>query len=63
METVSNDRFGRRRSEINLSKPGALVDVITQTEYKASQPGVYVVTALSRVNNESAPSNPIVIGL
>ncbi len=51
------------RSEINLSKPGALVDVITQTEYKASQPGVYVVTALSRVNNESAPSNPIVIGL
>ena len=51
------------RSEIDLKTPGALVDIITDTEYKATVPGVYVITAVSRVNNESAPSNPIVIDL
>ena len=49
------------RVEIDIEREGALVAVTAQPEFTASQPGVYVVTAVDRVNNESEPSAPIVV--
>lgn len=47
------------RDEIDIEKPGALVAVTSKPEFHADEEGVYVITALDRVNNESAPSVPI----
>lgn len=53
-------RFESRR-DIDIENPEALVDVVPECSYSVSRPGIYVVTALDRVNNESAPSAPVVI--
>lgn len=49
------------RSEIDTSMPGALITVTPDTEFTATVGGVYVVTAIDRVNNESEVSAPIVL--
>lgn len=49
------------RSEIDIDAYGALIDIVSDTTYKPALPGVYVVTAIDRVNNESEPSKPIFI--
>ncbi len=38
-----------------------LVDVVYAPSFKAERPGVYAVAALSRVNNESELSNPVIV--
>lgn len=48
------------RSEIDTENSAALVDVIADTSYIVTVPGVYVITAIDRVNNESEPSAPII---
>ncbi len=49
------------RADIDTSRPGALVEVTAANEYTAREGGVYVITAIDRVNNESEPSAPIII--
>ncbi|MDE5661845.1 MAG: family 10 glycosylhydrolase [Muribaculaceae bacterium] len=49
------------RGEIDLDAEGALVAVTPEPAFTADRPGVYVVTALDRVNNESEPSAPVYI--
>lgn len=46
---------------IDLENVEALEAVVWKPVYKAEYPGIYVVTALSRVNQESGPSVPIKI--
>ena len=46
---------------IDIENPEAIEAVIWSNEYKTEVPGVYVVTALSRVNQESAPSGAITL--
>ena len=46
---------------IDITRGDAIVAVTPATNYTASQPGTYVITALSRVNNESDASNPVVV--
>ncbi len=46
---------------INLDSADAIEAVIWTTDYEATQPGVYVVTALSRVNQESAPAQAVTV--
>ena len=41
---------------VDIERADALVDVVPATSFTATAPGCYVVTALDRVNNESAPS-------
>ena len=41
--------------------PGALITVTPDTEFTATVGGVYVVTAIDRLNNESEVSAPIVL--
>ncbi|MCH5221555.1 MAG: family 10 glycosylhydrolase [Muribaculaceae bacterium] len=53
-------RFDNRKN-IDIEAPGALVALTYSKTFKPTKPGVYVVTALDRVNNESEPSKPIVI--
>ena len=53
-------RFDSAR-DIDLEAPGALIEVVYAPEYTAQEPGVYVVTALNRVNRESDASQPVVI--
>lgn len=48
-------------SDIDLEKAEAIVAVTPECKYRADDEGVYVVTALNRVNMESEASNPIVI--
>lgn len=50
-------------SEIDLTDSEAIVGVTWKTEYPLTRPGVYVVTALSRVNQESAASAPLKVKL
>ena len=47
--------------KIDISAPEALVDVVGKNSFTATKPGVYVVTALNRVNNESEPSVPVIV--
>jgi uncharacterized lipoprotein YddW (UPF0748 family) len=47
-------RFDSPRVDINNS--AAIVEVTPRTEFLVATPGYYVVTALDRANNESAPS-------
>lgn len=47
--------------EINIENADAVVDVIPENSFRAIMPGTYVVTALTRVNNESEGSVPVVI--
>lgn len=47
--------------EIDLENTEAIEAVTWKHEFNFSDPGVYIVTALSRVNQESAPSRTIVV--
>lgn len=47
------------RAEVDIRRPGTLVSVVAEPTYTASEPGVYVVTALNRANIESNPSQTI----
>ncbi|MCM1066580.1 MAG: family 10 glycosylhydrolase [Muribaculaceae bacterium] len=49
------------RHEIDIDDASALVGITADTHFDAPGEGVYVVTALSRVNVESKPSAPIYI--
>lgn len=44
---------------IDISNGEAIVDVVPSVGYTVKKPGYYVVTALTRVNNESEPSAPV----
>ncbi len=45
--------------EIDLENSEAIEGVTWRNEFTAEDPGIYVVTALSRVNQESEPSKTI----
>lgn len=47
--------------EMMSGTEGTIVAITPSTSYKATTGGVYAVTAINRVNNESEMSNPIVI--
>lgn len=50
------------RADIKSGAGSAVPVAVTYgTEYKAPEPGIYVVTALDRANNESEPSAPVYI--
>lgn len=55
-------RFDDKKS-INLEDANAIVVVTPNNEFKTEVPGVYVITALDRVNNESLASKPVEIKL
>lgn len=46
---------------INLDDPAAIEAITWANEWKAEHTGVYVVTALSRVNCESVASEPVIV--
>ncbi|MDE6109582.1 MAG: hypothetical protein K2F72_04770, partial [Muribaculaceae bacterium] len=43
----------------DISDASAIVEITPRDNFLAAVPGYYVVTALDRVNNESAPSLPV----
>lgn len=47
--------------DIDIENADAIVDVVGLPKYKAKEPGVYVVTALDRINNESDASFPVIV--
>ena len=47
--------------EVDINEPDAIVAVTPNTEHVANRSGYYVVTALDRVNNESAPSDVVYV--
>lgn len=47
--------------DIDIDNGNALVDIIEECCFEANEPGVYLVTALDRINNESDASFPIII--
>lgn len=47
--------------DIDIDRADALVDIISGNSYEAVLPGVYVITALDRVNNESDASFPVIV--
>ncbi len=55
-------RFDDKKN-INLEDASAIVVVTPNNEFITDVPGVYVVTALNRVNNESLASKPVEIKL
>lgn len=48
-------------ADVDTNKGEAIVAVTPATRFEATTPGVYVITSLSRVNNESAPSPAAVV--
>ncbi len=46
---------------IDMNNAGAILDVTPSTNFKTNGSGVYVITALDRVNNESEGSSAIII--
>ena len=46
---------------VDISLAEAIVAVTPHAAFEATAPGVYVVTALSRANNESEASVPVVV--
>ncbi len=44
-----------------ISSTAKIVAVTPQKKFEVKRPGVYMITALNRVNNESAPSKSVVI--
>lgn len=48
-------------SDISLDRPEAIQGITWTNEFPATAPGVYVVTALSRVNQESLPSHKVIV--
>ena len=48
-----------KEADINLENAEAIEAIVWKPEYKTSKSGIYVVTAISRVNNESAPSKHV----
>lgn len=53
-------RFDDKKS-IDLNDASAIITVTPENSFEAKEKGVYVVTALDRVNNESPASKPIEI--
>lgn len=47
--------------EIDIDKSEAIITVTPEKQFRASNSGVYIITALSRTNTESEPSIPVVI--
>lgn len=47
--------------DIDIDSPEAIVSLTGENRYHAPRAGVYVVTALDRINNESEPSAPVII--
>lgn len=47
--------------DMDYSDPENIYDIVTDNHVTVNRPGVYTVTALDRVNNESDPSKPIVV--
>lgn len=45
--------------EIDINNADAVVEVTPRRQFLAVVPGYYVITALDRANNESAPSQPV----
>lgn len=48
-------------AEADFDDAAAIVAVVPGTTFPADKPGVYYVTALNRVNNESAPSKGVTV--
>ena len=46
---------------IDIEQAASIAAIVSTPEYTPTTSGYYVVTALSRVNNESAPSSPVYI--
>ncbi len=51
-------RFADKKA-IDLNNAAAIVAVVPDNEFTAKEKGVYVITALDRVNNESPASKPV----
>lgn len=49
------------RAEAKEADDAAPVAIVYNTEYQATEPGIYIVTALDRTNAESDPSMPVYI--
>lgn len=47
--------------DIDINRGENLIAVTPSMSYKAEKPGVYIITAIDRVNNESEPSVPVII--
>lgn len=47
--------------EIDIDNGEALVDIISTPSFEAKEAGVYVITALDRINNESDASFPVIV--
>ena len=45
----------------DLEDSDNIVAVTGENSYVVTKPGYYIVTALDRVNNESTPSEPVII--
>ena len=48
-------------NDIDLENTEAIEGITWKNEWKAERSGVYVVTALSRVNCESVASEPVIV--
>ena len=54
-------RFPKGSKSTPIDNPKYIVDVVYSDTYMADKPGIYVVTAVNRTNNESSPSQPLTI--
>lgn len=55
-------RFERgAEAPFRLDDPAKIISISSIPAFSPSRPGVYIITAIDRVNNESAPSLPITI--
>lgn len=54
-------RFPKGSKGTPIDDPKYIVDVVYSDTYMADKPGIYVVTAVNRTNNESSPSQPLTI--
>lgn len=52
-------RFEPGEDTFYLDNPASIAAITRKAEYQPSRPGVYVITSLDRVNNESLPSAPV----
>lgn len=48
-------------NNLDLDNAENIVDITYSNEYKPQKPGLYVVTSLNRVNNESQPGKPVIV--
>ncbi len=47
--------------EIETKSHGSLVAVVVKPQFAADVAGIYTITALNRINNESSQSNPVIV--